>query len=71
MTTREVEQMVEYFISAAVNARDADADGVEIHGAQGHLIGQFVSPFSNNRDDRYGGSFENRLRFGRVDAFDL
>jgi 2,4-dienoyl-CoA reductase (NADPH2) len=55
--------MVEYFIAAAVNARDCDADGVEIHGAQGHLIGQFVSPFSNRRDDSYGGSFENRLRF--------
>lgn len=63
MTTREVEEMVEYFIAAAVNARDAEADGVEVHGAQGHLIGQFVSPYSNARDDRYGGSFENRLRF--------
>ena len=64
MTTREVEQMVEYFIAAAVNARDAEADGVEIHGAQGHLIGQFMSPYSNRRDDRYGGSLENRMRFG-------
>lgn len=65
LTTREVEEMVEWFASAAVNARDADADGVEIHGAQGHLIGQFVSPFSNTRSDRYGGSAENRLRFPR------
>ena len=63
LTTREVEEMVEFFLSAAVNARDANADGIEIHGAQGHLIGQFVSAFSNTRDDRYGGSFENRLRF--------
>jgi 2,4-dienoyl-CoA reductase-like NADH-dependent reductase (Old Yellow Enzyme family) len=63
MTTREVEQMVEFFIAAAVNARDAEADGVEIHGAQGHLIGQFLSPYSNRRDDRYGGSLENRMRF--------
>lgn len=63
MTTREVEEMIEYFISAAVNARDAEVDGVEIHGAQGHLIGQFMSPYSNRRDDRYGGSLENRLRF--------
>ncbi|WP_420392301.1 FAD-dependent oxidoreductase [Acuticoccus sp.] len=63
MTTREVEEMVEFFISAAINARDAHADGVEIHGAQGHLIGQFVSPYSNRREDRYGGSFENRMRF--------
>ncbi len=63
MSTREVAEMVEYFVAAAVHARDAEADGVEIHGAQGHLIGQFVSPFSNQRDDRYGGSLENRLRF--------
>jgi 2,4-dienoyl-CoA reductase-like NADH-dependent reductase (Old Yellow Enzyme family) len=65
MTTREVEQMVEYFLAAAVHAREADADGVEIHGAQGHLIGQFTSPYSNRRDDRYGGSLEKRLRFAR------
>ena len=63
MTLREVEEMVEFFVSAAINARDSNADGVEIHGAQGHLIGQFVSPYSNTRDDRYGGSFENRMRF--------
>lgn len=65
LSTKEVEEMVEWFASAAVNARDANADGVEIHGAQGHLIGQFVSPFSNTRTDRYGGSLDNRLRFPR------
>lgn len=63
MTTREVEQMVEFFVTAAVHAMESGADGVEVHGAQGHLIGQFVSPFTNRRDDRYGGSIENRLRF--------
>ena len=63
LSTREVAEMVEYFVAAAVTARDAEADGVEIHGAQGHLIGQFMSPFSNTRDDRYGGSLENRMRF--------
>lgn len=63
MTTREVEEMVECYVTAALHAREAGADGVEIHGAQGHLIGQFVSPYSNTRDDRYGGSLENRLRF--------
>lgn len=65
LTTREVEEMVEFFVAAAVNARDSGADGVEVHGAQGHLIGQFVSPFTNTREDRYGGSFENRMRFPR------
>lgn len=63
MTTKEVGEMIEFFIAAAVNARDSFADGVEIHGAQGHLIGQFTSPYSNIRDDKYGGSFENRMRF--------
>lgn len=63
LTTREVEQMVEFFVTAAVHAMEAGADGVEVHGAQGHLIGQFVSPYTNRRDDRYGGSLENRLRF--------
>jgi 2,4-dienoyl-CoA reductase (NADPH2) len=63
LSTREVAEMVEYFVAAAVTARDAEADGVEIHGAQGHLIGQFASPFSNTRDDRYGGDLENRMRF--------
>lgn len=63
LTTVEVEQMVEAFVSASLNAMETGADGVEIHGAQGHLIGQFVSPYTNKRDDRYGGSLENRLRF--------
>jgi 2,4-dienoyl-CoA reductase-like NADH-dependent reductase (Old Yellow Enzyme family) len=63
MTTKEVRDMVEFFIAAAVNARDAEADGVEVHGAQGHLIGQFLSPYSNRRTDAYGGSLENRMRF--------
>ena len=63
MTTREVEEMVECYVTAALHAREAGADGVEVHGAQGHLIGQFVSPYSNTREDRYGGSLENRLRF--------
>jgi 2,4-dienoyl-CoA reductase-like NADH-dependent reductase (Old Yellow Enzyme family) len=63
LTTREVEEMVECYVAAALHAREAGADGVEVHGAQGHLIGQFVSPFSNRREDRYGGSLDNRLRF--------
>jgi hypothetical protein len=50
--------MVECYVAAALHAREAGADGVEVHGAQGHLIGQFVSPFSNRREDRYGGSLD-------------
>jgi 2,4-dienoyl-CoA reductase-like NADH-dependent reductase (Old Yellow Enzyme family)/NADPH-dependent 2,4-dienoyl-CoA reductase/sulfur reductase-like enzyme len=65
MTLEEVEQMVEWFATSAVHCLEAGMDGVEIHGAQGHLIQQFFSPYSNRRDDIYGGSFENRSRFAR------
>jgi 2,4-dienoyl-CoA reductase-like NADH-dependent reductase (Old Yellow Enzyme family) len=65
LTTREVRETIETYITCAVHCIEAGMDGVEIHGAQGHLIQQFVSPFSNKRDDAYGGSQENRLRFPR------
>ena len=65
MTKAEIAEVVAGFATAALNAKLAGLDGVEIHGAQGHLIQQFVSPFSNQRDDEYGGSLENRLRFAR------
>jgi 2,4-dienoyl-CoA reductase-like NADH-dependent reductase (Old Yellow Enzyme family)/pyruvate/2-oxoglutarate dehydrogenase complex dihydrolipoamide dehydrogenase (E3) component len=65
LSTREVREMVETFIMCAVHCIEAGMDGVEIHGAQGHLIQQFVSPFSNRRTDEYGGSFEKRLQFPR------
>lgn len=63
MTRSEIAELVEAFADGAARARDGGCDGVEVHGAQGHLIMQFVSPFSNRRDDEYGGSVENRLRF--------
>lgn len=66
MTGTEVEEMAEAFIVAGLHVLEAGLDGVEVHGAQGHLIGQFVSPFSNRRDDHWGGSLENRLRFPRA-----
>ncbi len=65
LSTREVRDTIETYIMCAVHCMEAGMDGVEIHGAQGHLIQQFVSPFSNLRDDEYGGSKENRLRFPR------
>ena len=65
LSTREVRDTIETYIMCAVHCMEAGMDGVEIHGAQGHLIQQFVSPFSNRRDDEYGGSAENRLRFPR------
>ena len=65
LSTREVREVIETYIMCAVHCIEGGMDGVEIHGAQGHLIQQFVSPFSNHRTDDYGGSPENRLRFPR------
>ncbi|HEY3698662.1 MAG TPA: NADH:flavin oxidoreductase [Spongiibacteraceae bacterium] len=62
LTTAEVEQVIEDFIVAAQRAERAGFDGVEIHGAHGYLIAQFFDAENNQRDDRYGGSFENRTR---------
>lgn len=62
LTLAEVEQLVEDFVAAAVRAEKAGFDGVEIHGAHGYIICQFLSPTLNRRTDRYGGSPENRAR---------
>ncbi len=59
----EVKQIVNDFVKAAQNAIEAGFDGIEIHGANGYLIEQFLNPFVNNRTDEYGGSIENRSRF--------
>jgi N-ethylmaleimide reductase len=63
LTEDEIAEVVEQFRHAATVARDAEFDGVEIHGANGYLIDQFLRSGSNERVDRYGGSLENRLRF--------
>lgn len=62
LTTGEVEQLVEDFVAAAVRSERAGFDGVELHGAHGYILAQFLSPEINRRDDRYGGSLENRSR---------
>lgn len=58
----EVEQLRDDFIGAAVRAQRAGYDGVEVHGAHGYAICQFLSSATNSRDDEYGGSLENRER---------
>lgn len=63
MTTEEVEGLVKKFVIGAKIAQTAGIDGVELHGAHGYLIGQFMSPLTNRRTDKYGGSFNNRMRF--------
>lgn len=65
MTTAEVEALVEAFIAAAKRADTAGFDGVEVHGAHGYVLCQFLSPTINRREDRYGGSLENRARIVR------
>ncbi|MFU8821940.1 MAG: NADH:flavin oxidoreductase [Gammaproteobacteria bacterium] len=62
MTTAEVEQAIEDFVLAAERAERAGFDGVELHGAHGYLLCQFLSSEINHRDDRFGGPLENRAR---------
>ena len=63
MTTGEIKMVIGQFGDAARRARDAGLDGVELHGANGYLITQFLSSGINDREDDYGGSVENRARF--------
>jgi N-ethylmaleimide reductase len=58
-----IASIIEDFRKAARNAKEAGMDGVEVHGANGYLIDQFLHDSSNKRDDQYGGSVENRARF--------
>lgn len=62
LTTAEVEQLRDDFIAAAKRAECAGFDGVEVHGAHGYVLAQFLSSESNQREDRYGGSADNRSR---------
>ena len=62
LTPEEVDQLTEDFIAAAERAEKAGFDGVEIHGAHGYILCQFLSPAINQRTDQYGGSLENRAR---------
>lgn len=63
MTAADLDQVTEAFASAAVRAKHAGLDTVEIHGAHGYLLDSFLLPTANTRDDAFGGSLENRQRF--------
>ncbi len=63
MSDADIKATIEEFAQAAKNAVAAGFDGVELHGANGYLLEQFIRPNSNQRTDRYGGSIENRARF--------
>ena len=63
MTQRQIKETVQAFARAAGRAKRAGFDAVQLHGAHGYLISQFLSPFRNKRTDNYGGRIENRARF--------
>jgi len=65
LSTGEIEEIIEAFSTAAQRVKDAGADGVELHMAHGYLICSFLSPFSNRREDQYGGDVQGRARFAR------
>lgn len=64
MTIDRIQQSITAYVAAALRAQKAGFDAVEIHAAHGYLISQFLCPAENLRDDAYGGSLENRARFG-------
>lgn len=63
MTEIDIKRTIEAFKDGAIRAKEAGFDIIELHGAHGYLINQFLSPLTNERTDQYGGSLENRYRF--------
>nr|WP_277350807.1 NADH:flavin oxidoreductase [Rhodococcus sp. HNM0569] len=63
LATAELDTLLEAWVAAAVNAKDLGFDGLELHGAHGYLLDQFLWERTNTRDDGYGGSLEARVRF--------
>jgi len=64
MTLDDIHDITQSYVAAARRAREAGYDMVTLHGAHGYILNSFLSPFSNKRTDDYGGSVENRWRFG-------
>jgi 2,4-dienoyl-CoA reductase-like NADH-dependent reductase (Old Yellow Enzyme family) len=65
LTKEEIAELEDAFAAGAERIKKAGFDGIELHGCHGYLIAQFLSPYSNKRQDEYGGSFENRLRLAK------
>ena len=63
LSVKEIKRIICQFVEGAVRVKKAGCDGVELHAAHGYLIQQFLSPNTNKRTDKYGGSLENRMRF--------
>ena len=66
LTVKELDKVAQGFADGAARAVEAGFDGVEIHGANGYLLWQFINPKTNHREDEYGGSPENNVRFARM-----
>ena len=66
MTTEEIYEIVEFFGDAALRAKKAGTDAVEVHCAHGYLVSSFLSPRTNKRVDEFGGCFENRMRIAKL-----
>ncbi|KAH8698557.1 indoleamine 2,3-dioxygenase [Talaromyces proteolyticus] len=65
LSVAEIKELIAAFVASAITAVKAGVDVLEIHGAHGYLLTQFLSPVTNRRTDEYGGSYENRTRFAR------
>ena len=63
MTEADIERVIEAFAQAARRVKESGFDAVQLHGAHGYLISQFLCPHTNRREDKWGGSIENRMRF--------
>lgn len=63
MTLENIKKVIKAFSDAALRAQAAGFDGIQVHGAHGYLLSQFLSPFFNKRKDEYGGDIDNRTRF--------
>ena len=65
MTRDQIDEIIEAFVAASLRVKSAGLEGVELHFGHGYLMHQFLCPLTNKREDDYGGSLEDRLRFGR------
>lgn len=63
LTKNDLQKLIKDFVTSSQRADRIGIDGIELHGAHGYLLHQFLSPIANQRTDEYGGSFENRIRF--------